>query len=324
MLKDRFDRRFPYLRLSVTEACNFRCAYCLPDGYHRQADQNFLSVPEIRRLAEAFAGWGVTKIRLTGGEPSARKDLTAIIQAVAAAPGVATVAMTTNGWNLARRSREWRSAGLTHINVSLDSLDANTFAVLTGWSRHRQVLEGVEAALEEGFIAVKLNAVLLRETVEHDLEPFAEFLRNRSICVRFIELMRTNENKSYFQSHHLSGQVLRAWLSQQGWTPASRGPEAGPALEFEHPGYKGRFGLIAPYTPGFCGTCNRLRVTARGQLRLCLFGDEGIDLRDLLQSDQQRGLLHDRVTRAVEGKAASHRLLEGNSGDIRNLAQTGG
>ena len=321
---DGFGRRFRYLRLSVTEVCNFRCTYCLPDGWKKTGPLSFLAADEIRRLTAAFAEMGLHKVRLTGGEPTVRKDFTEIVAAVAAAPGVAKTALTTNGWNLARRAGEWRAAGLTHINVSIDSLDPDGFHRITGHDRLHEVLAGLDAGLSEGFSAVKVNAVLLRETAETGFEPWARFVRERPVAVRFIELMRTVDNADYFARHHVRGDGLRAWLEREGWTPAPRAPDGGPATEYRHPDHAGAIGLIAPYAPGFCDSCNRLRVTARGKLRLCLFGDGGVDLRDLLQDDGDREALQARLTDALTVKPKGHRLAQGRPGDLRNLAQLGG
>lgn len=322
-LADGFGRRFHYLRLSVTEACNFRCTYCLPNGYEKTAPHDFLSADEVGVLVSAFAGLGVAKVRLTGGEPSVRKDLTRLIGAVADTPGVGKVALTTNGWNLARKAGEWRGAGLTHLNISVDSLDEETFSAVTGHRRAADVFRGIDLALESGFASVKLNAVLLRETTGNGFDAFADFLRERPVAVRFIELMRTADNAAFFADQHVPGRALRDWLSARGWTPRSRGFDDGPAVEFEHPGHAGRFGLIAPYAPGFCDSCNRLRVTARGKLRLCLFGDGGVDLRPLMRAGDVEGL-RDRISGALTAKTAGHRLAFADPGDARNLAQMGG
>jgi cyclic pyranopterin phosphate synthase len=322
-LSDGFGRQFHYLRLSVTEVCNFRCTYCLPDGFKKTGPLDFLSAAEAERLVAAFAELGLNKVRLTGGEPSARKDLTAIIARVAAVPGVEKVAMTTNGWNLARQAREWRDAGLTHLNVSIDSLDPDLFARLTGHERLDEILEGVDKALALGFQAVKVNAVLMCDTAD-GFSAFADYVRERPIAVRFIELMRTGDNAALFREQHLSGLVLKDWLAEQGWRPQARGFDDGPAVEYRLDGHLGRMGVIAPYAPGFCDSCNRLRVTARGKLRLCLFGDGGIDLRDLLQSDDDREALIARVVSSLGAKTAGHRLHENDPGATRHLAQVGG
>jgi cyclic pyranopterin phosphate synthase len=323
-LTDGHGRRFYYLRLSVTEVCNFRCAYCLPDGYRKDGAARWLDEAEVGRVAAAFATLGVGKVRLTGGEPTTRKDIDRLIARVAATPGVDKIAMTTNGWNLAKHAKEWRDAGLTALNVSIDSLDADRFARITGHDQLSEVVEGVDRALEAGFAAVKINAVLLRDNAEKEFEAFAGFVRERPVAVRFIELMRTRDNASYFAEQHLSGQALRSWLDREGWIPHTRAFDDGPAVEYVHPDHAGRIGLIAPYGPGFCDSCNRLRVTAQGKLRLCLFGEGGVDLRDLLQDDADRDALAERIVAAMSGKAAGHRLAEDDPGDTRHLAQLGG
>ncbi|WP_339913785.1 GTP 3',8-cyclase MoaA [uncultured Brevundimonas sp.] len=321
---DGFGRRFHYLRLSVTEVCNFSCTYCLPNGWKKDGPLSFLTVDEIRRLVAGFSDLGLSKVRLTGGEPSVRKDFNDIIATVANTPGVAKVAVTTNGWNLARHVADWRAAGLSHINISIDSLNPETFHQITGHDRLHQVLNGLDQAVAEGFSAVKVNAVLLRQTAEAGFDDWARFVRDRPVSVRFIELMKTTDNDDYFARHHVKAQGLRDWLDHNGWTPGARTFDAGPALEYRHPDHAGSIGLIAPYAPGFCDSCNRLRVTARGKLRLCLFGDGGVDLRELLQDDADREALTAGIVSALTGKAQGHQLARGLSGDLRNLAQLGG
>lgn len=321
---DAFGRRFSYLRLSVTEVCNFRCTYCLPDGYRKTGSMDFLAADEIERLVRAFTGLGIRKVRLTGGEPTVRKDLTQLIARISATPGIEKVALTTNGWNLPRHIDEWVGAGLTNLNVSIDSLDREAFHRITGHDRLADVLAGLERALSLPLKTVKVNAVLLRDGLEEDFSSWTEFVRERPVSVRFIELMRTGDNKTFFEAQHVSGRILRQWLEDNGWTAKARGEDDGPATEFTHPGYAGRIGLIAPYGPGFCDGCNRLRVTARGQLRLCLFGQGGRDLRDLLGSDDSTQVLKSRIVEALTFKTAAHNLHTANPGDIRNLAQTGG
>lgn len=322
-LVDGFGRRFHYLRLSITEVCNFRCTYCLPDGYRKEGRSDFLSPAACDRAVRAFAGLGVSKVRLTGGEPSVRRDLAEIIGRTAAVEGVDKVCVTTNGWNLDRQVGAWREAGLTNLNVSIDSLDRETFARITGHDRLRAVMGGLDRALALGVPNVKVNGVLLRDTTQAGFDAFTDFVRDRPVAVRFIELMRTGDNADYFADQHVPGAVLTDWLAARGWTPRQRAFDDGPAQEFTHPDHAGRIGLIAPYAPGFCDGCNRLRVTARGQLRLCLFGELGVDLRDLLEVDEPEAL-RARIVRALRGKPAGHRLHEGVSGDTRQLAQYGG
>lgn len=322
-LVDGFGRRFHYLRLSVTEVCNFRCTYCLPDGFKKSAPLNFLAPLECERVVRAFAALGVSKIRLTGGEPSVRRDLPEIIARTAAIPGVSKVCITTNGWNLDRQVAGWRDAGLTNLNVSIDSLDRATFHRITGHDRLPSVVAGLDRALALGVADVKVNGVLMRDTIEAGFEAFTAFVRSRPVAVRLIELMRTGDNAEFFADQHVPGSLLTDWLTSRGWAPRPRAFDDGPAVEMAHPDFAGRIGLIAPYAPGFCDSCNRLRITARGQLRLCLFGELGVGLKDLLETDEPEAL-RARILKALAGKPAGHRLHDGDSGDTRQLAQFGG
>ena len=324
LLADGFGRRFPYLRLSLTEACNFSCSYCLPDGYQADGRPRFLEVDEIGRLVRAFATLGMHKIRLTGGEPSLRRDLDQIIERVAGTPGIRKVAITTNGTLLPRRLPGWHRAGLTALNVSMDSLRRERFHAITGHDRLPEILEGLELAQAIGLSSVKLNAVLLRGLNDDELPAWMDFLRERPLSVRFIELMRTGDNADYFQRHHLSASTVVEQLLAAGWRLRPRAADAGPAREYTHPAHRGSIGVIAPYSQDFCQGCNRLRVTARGDLRLCLFGEFGVPLRPLLQHDDDRDALLARITTQLGLKAAGHGLHQGRTGLTPNLASIGG
>ncbi len=328
-LEDGFSRRFYYLRLSVTDVCNFRCTYCLPDGYHPpkgdgEGRQSFLSLEEIRRVVSGFAAMGTRKVRLTGGEPSLRRDFTAIIETVANTPGIEKVAMTTNGYRLKERAREWFDAGLTALNVSVDSLDPRQFHQITGENKLAEVMAGIDAALSAGFRSVKINAVLLKGLNDHQLETFLAWIRDKPIELRFIELMQTGEMDALFRDHHTSGELIKLRLQESGWVQQLRGLDDGPAQVFTHPDSRGGVGLIMPYSKDFCAGCNRLRVSSKGKLHLCLFGDNGVELRDLLTDDSQQDALQWRIRQALTGKAATHRLHEGNAGMTPHLASIGG
>ncbi len=324
-LVDRFGRRFPYLRLSVIEACNFSCSYCLPNGYHAAPGTPApLRLEEIERLLRAFARVGLRKLRLTGGEPTLRKDLPSIIAAAAAIPDLQTVAMTTNGCLLRKHRRRWQDAGLNALNISVDTLDRERFAHITGHDRLPDILAGIDAALADGFPVVKLNAVLLRGLNDEGFPAWLDYLRERPLALRFIELMRTGTNRDYFERHHLRAQALEERLCAQGWSLQPRSPTAGPAREYAHPDYRGRIGIIAPYSKDFCAGCNRLRVTARGDLRLCLFGNLGIPLRPLLQSDVDADVLEAHLLGQLGLKAAGHGLHHGLTGLTPHLASIGG
>jgi cyclic pyranopterin phosphate synthase len=323
LAQDPFGRRFPYLRLSVTEVCNFRCTYCLPDG-HAKRDGDELSMEEVRRLVAAFAALGTHKIRLTGGEPTLRADFTELAAAVASIDGIRSVVMTTNGYRLRERAADFFAAGISGLNVSVDSLDPNVFRSLTGHDRLTEILLGIDRALEVGFAQVKLNAVLLRGINDDGLPAFLGLVKDRPLSLRFIELMQTRDNADYFRLHHRSASVIRDQLSARGWSRRSRQDDAGPAEVFEHPDYQGTIGLIAPYESGFCDTCNRLRVTARGELHLCLFGEHGHDLRPLLQRGDQLSALTDRIEGALQLKRSGHFLREGDPGIRGHFAAIGG
>ena len=340
-LTDGFGRSFPYLRLSLTEACNFRCSYCLPDGYQADGRPRFLQVEEIARLVRAFAALGMSKIRLTGGEPSLRKDLDEIIATVAAVPGIRKVAITTNGTLLPRRLPGWHRAGLTALNVSMDSLQRERFKTITGHDRLPEIEQGLALAQALGLPAIKLNAVLLRGLNDDELPQWMDYLRDRPFSVRFIELMRTGDNEAYFQRHHLRADVvieqllacgmqlqdegeLAAEFAASTTLAGPRAADAGPAREYSHPDHRGTVGIIAPYSRDFCKGCNRLRVTAKGDLRLCLFGEFGVPLRPLLQSDDDHDALLARITTQLGLKAAGHGLHQGQTGLIPHLASIGG
>ncbi len=323
-LRDNFGRRFRYLRLSVTEVCNFRCAYCLPNGYQRTGDAAPpLTLDEIERLVRGFAELGTEKVRITGGEPTTRKDVLEIVSRVARVPGVSIVALSTNGYRLRELAAPFARAGLQRLNVSIDSLDRKTFAEVTGHDALNDILAGVDAALAEG-LTLKINTVALRDWNEDQIDGFLAWVRDKPLTVRFIELMRTGDNELFFLRRHVPGDRLRGHLRERGWRPLPRGPHDGPAEELFHPHARGKVGLITPYASDFCSTCNRLRVTSTGQLRLCLFADGNQPLRPFLRDDAQRSELQAAVRAALLEKPLAHRLHEGDPGNTRHLAQMGG
>lgn len=324
-LEDKFHRKFSYLRLSVTDVCNFKCSYCLPHGYKPDGMKNrFLSLSEIARVIGVFADCGTSKVRLTGGEPSMRKDFIDIINIASSTSGISKVATTTNGYRMEKQVERWRDAGLTDINVSLDSLDARMFHLITGENKFRQVMNGIEKAFEAGFVKVKVNVVLMREHNEKELPTFLDWIKTRPIQLRFIELMQTGDMNDFFSKQHVSGTSILNYLIANGWILKSRAYNDGPAQVYTHPDFRGEIGLIMPYSKDFCSSCNRLRVSALGKLHMCLFGDYGVDLRDLLQSDEQRVALAKRIQAQLNNKSESHFLHNGHTGMTPHLASIGG
>lgn len=322
MLQDTFGRRFYYLRLSVTDVCNFRCSYCLPDGYQGKPDEAFLTVPEMEQTVKAFAHLGTQKVRLTGGEPGLRADLPEIIERVSSVDGIQSVAVTTNGYKLPNKIHDWVKAGLTQLNVSIDSLDSETFYDVTGHDRLNEVLEGVSIARSLN-IPVKLNAVLMKG-INDKLDETLAWLKTNPVTFRLIEVMETSDQEVFFRQHHVSGGAIKNKLLEAGWQPVLRDVAAGPAQEFWHPDYVGRIGLIMPYSKDFCASCNRLRISSLGKLHLCLFSESGIDVRSLMQPDVPVEHLVQAISDHVQGKLPSHLLRQHKSGAMANLSQIGG
>ena len=322
-LVDSFGRSFHYLRLSVEDACNFRCQYCLPHGYHKTEADSPLSVAEIGRLTRAFAQLGFWKVRLTGGEPTVRQDIVDIARAVAGTPGVRRVALSTNGYRLKDLAPELRAAGVSAVNVSVDSLNASRFSELTGKDSLAEVLGGIDRSLELG-LETKINAVLMKGLNDNEFGEFVELTRVRPLSVRFIELMPVADNTDFFTTRHLKAEALIEWLGANGWHERTRREGAGPAPNFLKDGYNGSVGVIAPYAKDFCGSCNRLRVTSRGRLRLCLFSEADHSLRAFLQDDSQASELQTRVKDLLGLKEVSHHLPEGKMGNTKHFAMMGG
>jgi cyclic pyranopterin phosphate synthase len=323
-LADPFGRQFPYLRLSVTDVCNFSCTYCLPDGYKKSGAELFMNVDEIRRLVTAFAGMGAWKIRLTGGEPTVRPDFLDIAKAVSGVEGIRRLAMTTNGYKLPDRAEDYYQAGIRAINISIDSLRPEKFKQITGHDRLGEILEGMQTCIKAGFEAIKVNTVLLKGLNDEELDDFISFTESQPVSLRFIELMQTGTNNVYFKNHHLTGNVVREKLIARGWDLHPREDGGGPAEVFGKAGYRGTIGLIAPYSKAFCKTCNRLRISARGQLQLCLFGEGGHHLRPFLQHDNQMEELQETVQNLMRVKKETHFLQQGITGATPHLASIGG
>ena len=327
-LRDSFGRTFPYIRLSITDVCNFKCGYCLPNGYQIDKSDNrkFLNINEIKRLAKGLSEMGVCKIRLTGGEPTVRKDFFDIVKILKNESGIKKVVMTTNGYHLDQKAKNIVDSGLNGINISIDSLNPETFKKITGHDRLNEILFGIKKLQNLGFDNIKVNAVLLNgiNSSEKDFEEWSKFIKINKIDFRYIELMQTGDNLDYFKKYHISSNIFKNYLIKNKWIHQTLGRDAGPSLNYINPEYKGKFGIIAPYSKNFCKTCNRLRITSRGDLRLCLFGNTGISIRHLLQKDDQLNELKDLILKQMQFKKESHYLELGETGSTKNLSKTGG
>ena len=327
-LKDNFGRTFPYIRLSITDVCNFKCGYCLPNGYQINKNDNkkFLHLDEIKRLAKCFSELGVNKIRITGGEPTVRKDFIDIIKVLKLDSGIQNVSITTNGYKLDKKAEQLVRSGLTGINISIDSLDREIFKNITGHDKLPEILNGIKILQNKNFDKIKINAVLLNgiNSSIKDFNTWAKYIENNKVDLRYIELMRTGDNLDYFNKYHVSSKIFKEYLKENRWIYQTYGKDAGPSLNYINPKYKGKFGIIAPYSKDFCKSCNRLRITSRGDLRLCLFGNTGINLRHLLQKDDQLNELKDLIIKQMQFKKESHYLELGDTGSTINLSKTGG
>jgi len=328
ILKDSFGRKFPYIRLSISDVCNFKCGYCLPDGYKIDKSDNrtFINTEEIKRLARALSELGVSKIRLTGGEPTIRKDFFEIIKIIKENSGIKKTVITTNGYKLDKIANDIKNSGLDGINISIDSLDPKTFKKITGHDRLEEILRGIKNLQKLNFKNIKINAVLLKgiNDSERDFDSWAQFIKNNEIDFRYIELMQTGDNLDYFNKYHVPSKKFINYLNNNNWIIQTFGKDAGPAKNYLNPKFKGKFGVIAPYSKDFCKSCNRLRITAKGDLRLCLFGNTGINIRHLMQKDNQIEELKDLILKQLNFKKESHYLEIGETGLTKNLSTTGG
>ena len=328
LLQDSFGRRFPYIRLSITDVCNFKCGYCLPNGYQKDKSDNrtFLSLEEVQRLAKGLSQLGISKIRLTGGEPTVRKDFFDIVKILKQNSGIKKTVITTNGYKLNQLAEQIVESGLDGINISIDSLDKNKFHQITGHDRLDEILRGIEKLQKLNFKNIKINAVLLKglNNSDKDFNEWANFLKSNEVDFRYIELMQTGDNLDYFKKYHISSKVFIDYLNENNWIIQTLGKDSGPSKNYINPEFKGKFGVIAPYSKDFCKSCNRLRITSRGDLRLCLFGNTGINIRHLIQRDDQMEELKDLILKQLNFKKESHYLELGETGLTKNLSVTGG
>uniref|UniRef100_A0AAX7VTT6 Molybdenum cofactor biosynthesis protein 1 n=1 Tax=Astatotilapia calliptera TaxID=8154 RepID=A0AAX7VTT6_ASTCA len=306
-LTDNFGRRHNYLRISLTEKCNFRCQYCMPEeGVKLTPRGQLLSTSEVLTLARLFVQEGVDKIRLTGGEPLIRPDVLHIITELRKLEGLKTIAMTTNGMNLARLLPNLKDAGLDLINISLDSLVPAKFEFIVRRKGFHKVMEGVEKAIELGYSPVKINCVVMRGLNEDELLDFAALTEKKPLEVRFIEYMPFDGNKWNFKKM-VSYQEMLDRIRQK-WPDLEKlqAGQTDTAKTFKVPGFKGQLGFITSMSDHFCRSCNRLRITADGNLKVCLFGNSEVSLRDVLRSGASDEELLQIIGAAVGRKKKQH------------------
>jgi GTP 3',8-cyclase len=337
-LVDAFGRRLTYLRISVTDRCNLRCSYCLPeDAEFPRGDRDFLAPREIETMAGALVRLGIRRLRLTGGEPLVRKDIVEIARRLKAIPGVENLAISTNGTELARLAAPLRQAGVDRVNVSLDSLDAERFRAITRRGDLAAVWRGIEAALAAGMAPVKLNAVLLSRQNLEDVDRLVALTLERPLSVRFIERMPTASNHRLQEDEYVSSDLVRERIEARfgplipvlagapgDGAAAAALPRTGPASRYRLAGAQGEVGFITPLSHTFCADCNRLRLTARGELRLCLFADRVYPLRQLLDDPAPGPAIEAEILRVLKEKPAEHMLSQGNYGNLVSFMEIGG
>ncbi len=324
---DQFGRRVEYVRVSVTDKCNLRCVYCMPlEGLDWLKRESLLSYEEIASVLRTMAGMGLKRVRITGGEPLIRKDLSHLVRMVNEIPGIEDISLSTNAVLLGDQAQELRDAGIRRVNVSLDSLQEDRVdAIARRPGSFGGIMKGLDAAEAVGFDPIKINVVLIGGQNDDEIEDFARITRDRPWHIRFIELMPTGSNLELSADNFVSCQDALARIRRMGSIEPVEGPAGnGPATYFRFPGAAGTVGVITPMSHTYCNTCNRMRLTADGQLRPCLFGSLQTKLRDPLRAGADLVPLIEETLRI---KPERHYLIQGSdegSGGLVALSQTGG
>lgn len=325
-LIDSFGRHIDYVRLSVTDRCDFRCTYCMAEEMTFLPRREVLSLEEIGRVAKIFVGLGVSKLRVTGGEPLIRRGIHTLLEDIGAIPGLKELAITTNASQLKHSAQTLRKAGVNSLNISLDTLDPAKFRAITRVGDLDTVLAGIEAALDEGFERIRLNAVILRGQNDDDVIPLTEYAIAKGINIAFIEEMPLGQvNAAGKPLEFVASSEIQTALDQYfTLTAEEASAHAGPARYWFISGTKTRVGLISPHTNNFCSSCNRLRVTAEGRLLLCLGNEHSISLRDHLRAGDSDDELAARIHNALTMKPERHVFDQPNEPQILRFMNASG
>lgn len=326
-MRDGFGRRIEYLRISVTDKCNLRCVYCMPEeGLPWLGRAEILTYEEIARIVREMAALGLRRVRLTGGEPLVRKDLPRLVRALRDIEGIDDIALSTNAVLLPALARPLRDAGVDRVNISLDSLRPERVDALARRpGSHSAIFEGLRAAEDVGFSPIKVNAVIMRGRNDDEIEDFARITLERPWHVRFIEVMPVGGNLGISAAEYVSSLEMLERLQRIGELRPVTGPAGnGPATYFQFDGAAGTVGVITPMSHNYCDRCNRMRLTANGRLRPCLFGDIETDLRTPLRAGEP---LEPHIRHTLQIKPERHHLVQGSamgSGGLHALSQVGG
>jgi cyclic pyranopterin phosphate synthase len=323
-LRDQFGRSIEYLRISVTDRCNFRCVYCMPaEGLEWLPKRDILSYEEITAIVRQLAPLGLRRLRITGGEPTIRADIADLVSMLKAVPGIEDIALSTNGVRLPAMAEQLRAAGLDRVNISADSLRAERISAIARRNLGFDPVTAALAAERAGLGPVKLNMVVLRGVNDDEVEDFARLTMEHPWHVRFIELMPVGEMRDLTWEHVVPSEEILARLAALGALAPDAGPArgTGPAAYHRFAGAPGTVGVITPMTHTYCGSCNRVRLTADGRLRTCLYGDHEVNLRDPLRAGEDLTPLY---VQALANKPKEHELLQMKVGGLRALSQVGG
>ena len=327
ILQDGLGRKIEYLRISVTDRCDFRCVYCMAEDMTFLPRQQILSLEEIERLARLFVARGVRKIRLTGGEPLVRRGVVDLCARISALPGLRELVMTTNGSQLTRLARPLAEAGVKRLNISLDSLNHERFRSITRTGDLQQVLDGIEAARDAGFERVKLNTVVLKGRNHDEVQALAAYALERGLDITFIEEMPLGEVGRERGEAYCSSDEVRSLLAERYRLIDSAENSGGPARYLRIDGYPdSRIGFISPHSHNFCDTCNRVRLTTEGRLLLCLGHENSLDMRALVRRHPEHDEpVSEALERALQHKPARHEFSVGGEVQVlRFMNATGG
>ena len=320
-MKDNLGRNINYLRISVTDRCNLRCMYCMPErGICKKEHDDILTLEEIFEAVKACADLGISKVRITGGEPLARKGLTELIDKISKLQGITELAMTTNGVLLPKYAEELKSAGLDRVNISLDTMNAEKYSYITRGGDLGDVMSGINAAEKAGLKPIKLNTVLIGGFNDDEIENFVNLTIDRDIDVRFIELMPIGQAGHWAKKHFISNtEIINRVKELQ---PIQSNDPSSPAKYYKLPIAKGRVGLINPISHAFCGNCNRIRLTADGKLKPCLHTEAEIDIKEVLNKGDG---LQEVIKKAILQKPIQHNLnCQDNKPIERDMYRIGG
>ena len=324
-LLDSFNRKIEYVRLSVTDRCDLRCFYCLPKGFKDfEEPDDWLTFEEIERVIKVFAELGVSRIRLTGGEPLIRKDLPQLANRLSAIPGIEDLSLSTNAVQLKRYAKQLKDAKVSRLNVSLDSLNPENFKAITNGGKLEKVIDGLMSAKRAGFSPIKINTVLMKGINDHEAHDLVEFCIEHDFTLRFIETMPMGDTGRQASEQYVNLQDIKKQLAKKYELIPGVMPGGGPARYMQVAGTDLRIGFITPLSQHFCETCNRVRLTADGTLYLCLGQSDKVELRPLLRNGISNEELTHVILNAIAMKPEKHEFNEKPKQIVRFMSLTGG